>query len=991
MSRLTLKDLKNALYSSESPVLYAIKAKINTEEYFLDLFFPREFQTEDFFDENQKCYSLKNIFLSPSQRNKVFNRMYNGHILHDNIYAILELRPSFWEEICANCRRETAKAADRKAVLSYLKEAISGEISDSSLRKLLLSILPDDPGTVLTALIMHLLLQGEAASLISHLFVESSFDKQFSYIDVSQKMLRKTFCSGDGVPGFSSIVEKYYDDYSELLSHFASIHSRGEIIPCDHLLDKLYEVIESADEQKLIQISGPAGSEKKAVTQLLYLKMVCNVRSGLDAYSAPFYVNLSFYENLQIDDDKKAKEQLSEDFRPFLRYCSEHPRRTPVLFVDGLKNYTLNELDMDYTLNTLVCGLEHCIFIIAAESGVLMNPNRQKRIPAFAAGDYSYQVRLHPVYFPGSEDARAYVDQFCKIYLPGRQEELWKRITELGINQIDTYQLRMLLPRLWDASDIADLYESVCLDCLEGSKVALDTATSWAFDFAYTDLPVRPISGKLKELLNAHETILEFLIARWYLDKIREGTMNDNIGTLDLVLPKGVTRFIVPLLNRSASDESRVLDLIERNYRNMGVMAKSEMTYWLGRIKSPGISERAEQMLLRFYEAQKEVLSGMSPSDSAYKQALFLLRGISVSLIVKGHTDIAEEYILSMIENKLANEINRGFHLEYYGDKPYIPVFANYTLDFMDDITKGKRSLDQLISANEQSIKTGSLPPVFELNLFTTCSLLQARVECTNPNVSFDLIPYLKKACAHATWYINNSPAPVQFFKEYLLMIIRDFSHRVDERNVTWDSVGSEIFAAYSARLERTGWVEKKIPHPETVAEHMYHAWLLGMMFLPSLYPGHPDYSKEKILNLLLIHDIAESITGDIAKPRKRENLEKYQKWESEEMGLFMFRCSYPDVSIVPENYHIWQLWNKKDDDINGQIAHEMDTIQAMFQLLDYVCRYPECFQDEDVMKWLEERHEIRSAPGSKIYRTIIAESKRFQAIFRRLKMDPFP
>ena len=77
-------------------------------------------------------------------------------------------------------------------------------------------------------------------------------------------------------------------------------------------------------------------------------------------------------------------------------------------------------------------------------------------------------------------------------------------------------------------------------------------------------------------------------------------------GTLYLVVPKGVTRFIVPLLNRSASDESKVLDLIERNYPKMGVMAKSEMTYWLGRIKSPSISERVEQMLLRFYEEQKK-------------------------------------------------------------------------------------------------------------------------------------------------------------------------------------------------------------------------------------------------------------------------------------------------------------------------------------------------------------------------------------------------
>ncbi len=68
--------------------------------------------------------------------------------------------------------------------------------------------------------------------------------------------------------------------------------------------------------------------------------------------------------------------------------------------------------------------------------------------------------------------------------------------------------------------------------------------------------------------------------------------------------------------------------------------------------------------------------------------------------------------------------------------------------------------------------------------------------------------------------------------------------------------------------MKRSGWVYYGIEQPETIMSHMYDAWLLGTLFLPT--ESHlKQYDKDRILQMLLIHDLGESITGDIMTPLK--------------------------------------------------------------------------------------------------------------------------
>lgn len=59
--------------------------------------------------------------------------------------------------------------------------------------------------------------------------------------------------------------------------------------------------------------------------------------------------------------------------------------------------------------------------------------------------------------------------------------------------------------------------------------------------------------------------------------------------------------------------------------------------------------------------------------------------------------------------------------------------------------------------------------------------------------------------------------------------------------------------------MKRTGWVKRNISDPETIAGHMYR-----MAMLSFLVDGKDNLDKIKIMQMTLIHDLAECIVGDI-------------------------------------------------------------------------------------------------------------------------------
>jgi len=991
----SLREFKLRLYTGEHPLLYR-DARQNgpTEINFLYTFLSKEFCEETFSDETGKKYSMKTQFLDRSQRNLIFNRKYDGFIALDNIRMIFSIRPDIWGTICLNCEEEISKAENTRALHDYILELADEDVRDRCFRTYLREKADNDIAAALAAVIIYLVMCGNIDEKMVECFSDTrAINQQFAYMERTCDMLEPAYGSITAAD-FSWIVRDYYNDYSALLSYVSQVSLRDGVNEDKNVFDIIYSVITDNNKPKAVHISGAAGTGKTIMTQMLYMKLACDVYSGRNTTLAPYYIDINYYVRKYSDNSKLLQERIIEDFAHFASYCADNPQRVPILFVNGIKTYTLNQFDAEYCLNDLIEGLNKrqrgrnkVRTVVAVENGVVKNPARQKKAPVFAVGNYICSVTIDSLYLPNADMAKAYLKKFCKIYDFAFEESIHDKLIRLGIKRIDTCQLRMIIERLWEASDIAELYDTVCMDNLGGStgeiRNEMYEAAHWAFNFVCTDNACAPLSdSRLVELVSAHESFQDYFIALWYILRIRDDSIKNNINMFEMIMPKGITRFMVPMINRSAADEGRILDLIDQMYVKMGRLAKSEMTYLLGRIKSPGMTERAERLLLEFYHQQNEKIKGCPSHDMEYRRMLFLLRGISVSLIVKGKKDISNEYIDFLIHDNLANEINRGFHLEYYGDKAYLPTYD--TLDFRDDITQGKRTLDELIAANGLSMRKRQLPPIFDLNLFTICSLLQVRIESPGKQVMSGMTYYLKKACEHAEWYLKNEPRSNKTFREYLKMCIRDFDNYINGKDAGKNSVGAIAYKTYCSEIERSGWLQRGLRAPENVAEHIYHTYLLGLMFLPDTYPGHDDYSKDHILKLILIHDVAEAVTGDIPKPIKDLNPDYYRKQEDEEMGIFLLRGSYPGFADMPDYYNIWKSWNDKND-INGRIATELDVIQCLFQLLEYVNEYPLNFTDEnDLGSWLNSYLSVETDPGQKILKTVIFENYEYHDTLKK-------
>ena len=85
----------------------------------------------------------------------------------------------------------------------------------------------------------------------------------------------------------------------------------------------------------------------------------------------------------------------------------------------------------------------------------------------------------------------------------------------------------------------------------------------------------------------------------------------------------------------------------------------------------------------------------------------------------------------------------------------------------------------------------------------------------------------------------------------------------------------------------RQGWIEKlEINNPESVADHSYSTSIMSMV-LSDL----EGINSEKIIRMALLHDLAESITGDIT-PNTISNNEKIMK---ENLAMEEILKSLPD------------------------------------------------------------------------------------------------
>ncbi len=178
------------------------------------------------------------------------------------------------------------------------------------------------------------------------------------------------------------------------------------------------------------------------------------------------------------------------------------------------------------------------------------------------------------------------------------------------------------------------------------------------------------------------------------------------------------------------------------------------------------------------------------------------------------------------------------------------------------------------------------------------------------------------------------------------------------------DRLGTYLLLHRLSSLKRTGWVDYGVEEPETVMCHMYDAWLLGRLFLPDT-SEEEGYDKDRILDMLLIHDLAESVTGDIITPLKDRNPD-YDVREGEAMeGI---------LASLSEDGRLRDLWDEwtAQRTFSSVVAKDLDVLQSIVQYCLYRRTTGSLATDEATANWLGKRSRLRTDVALEIYDRVI-------------------
>lgn len=360
------------------------------------------------------------------------------------------------------------------------------------------------------------------------------------------------------------------------------------------------------------------------------------------------------------------------------------------------------------------------------------------------------------------------------------------------------------------------------------------------------------------------------------------------------------------------------------------------MIYILGRLSDRTYRTEAHKELSNYLtkmNEEKRLQSiGMTHNvmDNVAREWLLLERTIYISLIYLGDEHAADNYLETMLQQPACDDLNRGFHLEYYEDAPRPPT-AQEMLAFDDVIIAPEKTFEILLEKLRDDIGRGEPRRMSSIELYTLCSL------CVNRHVVGHLGEH-KRGRLHS--FLEEAERVNYFgFPTSRLSYIEMAKDILRREEVSVGEIVGELH--WLKRQKRAGWnavhvIDGKInhrrcPNPESVSDHTWGCILLADAFLPEQIPSD-GYSKYEVIRMLLIHDLAEAYTGD--KPsfsKTYEDIAMEDRIMRRTMALATIK-SFPGIIS-------WQRsWEdlRRLSSINAQIATDIDLLENYLQMLTY-------------------------------------------------------
>ena len=132
--------------------------------------------------------------------------------------------------------------------------------------------------------------------------------------------------------------------------------------------------------------------------------------------------------------------------------------------------------------------------------------------------------------------------------------------------------------------------------------------------------------------------------------------------------------------------------------------------------------------------------------------------------------------------------------------------------------------------------------------------------------------------------------------------------------------------AANLKKISRQGWIDKlSLDNPESVADHTYSMAVIGMVI-----SDLENYNSEKIIKMILLHDLAESKIGDFTP----EQLNKEKKNELENNVFNKIIKNLPNL-IKSQYLQIWKEY-QENTSLESKLVHQIDKLEMALQAKIY-------------------------------------------------------
>lgn len=756
-------------------------------------------------------------------------------------------------------------------------------------------------------------------------------------------------------------LKEYHSNYFKYVINISQLENQLADISTANIFDYLCDYIKKTSENTPFLIDGFPGCGKSTFLSVLYIVLYKNyLDKKINEF--PVYINLHKY-NKEVyrtgeSFQKQAITKLNKDLLMLETLVVNNDDIELIVIIDGndehsnlkvdLENYLFDKIE-NLKINSKIIGLRK----LYEDS---FNNAKKETINPFLVNN-TIEIELNKINVNAPEFEN-FLNAFClsEKYTHSRSVDqilnyLKQKIDEYKLKEIDIFTLTTLLSSLDDRNyNNCKTLSNYYIKYFESKKIDIVKSSEIAFKLYNDPLLLTEYDKNNTSWwkILKHQSIKEFLVAYYITDLLSNSNKIDNVDLkiFNHVYPFVINNFCKEIINSSKEYQIKCSSNIIKLFDSVSITAQTHFCYLLGRFENDGVKTKVQDFLIKQRDLKEKslkshlLIGALDPLTAKDKEELLNLRTIYISLTYLEEKESTNLYLTHLLTNSYFDNLNRGFHLEYYGDIPFDPSDKS-SLKNEDTLKDFTKTYERLSKKLEKAIIGKKFYSMFLIELYTLCSLAQHRQVQSNlpENRREKIIQIINLTLERFEFYTYNDR-----LKKYFGFVQSVLSNKEEIK------LGSFLIDLFKLKeLKRTGWVvePREIENPETVASHMYGVYLIAYFLLPERKKDNDEYDKTKIINMLLVHDLAEAYIGDLLPHQKNKEKEKQERISFDNLSLLGTYSGIANVSEIESLYYEFQ----KSETINGIIAREIDKLDNLLQLHIYKKDYPDKITDFESFK----------------------------------------